>query len=559
MSETVFTPSKLIIDNPLDLLSYEVVEPDLLSNLPGVPYYHYQISGLYNALVAYYYPNLENRPYQVENAAVVCSRRHHILTHALGSGKTNTALLALIGLYGKAPVGRAGRFHIVVPNLLSAQRWVEELERFNEFEDTILNYSVIKTEKDLLNCRAQILIYNQDFPKRRAKSLKGKRNFMSRLLGRRFRPSYMVIDEAHNLQAGSSRSEHLHYVCSRAKRRVALTGTLTELPHVFQLCRLIYGRYFPYRDLGSFTKRYSTKTRLQTNYIGQVGDNAPERYIRKLDPLKAPEYYELMRRYVHRVRIDDPNVANCITIPKNEVHLVGVPPTAEQMEIHSAYIEAHRNALKLASSRQNAEALKLIVPLIQVANCPVNGSHKLSKLVELVQASKGKVIVFCSYVLSARIATAALRSALGDAAVIRLYAQDPEATPPMLSPEDRVEIVSRFQYDPTVKVGVFSINLTAESIDLTAASDAIYYCIPWSSIKIQQSLSRAVRPGNKNDVVNTHYIYTNGLIDQHQVMLATEKIKSSKLLMDYDLGNDVTEQRLEDLSPAQAIRKLLGG
>ncbi len=556
---TPLSAARLIIDNPVDLLTYEVVEENLLSDLEVTKHYQQKIAKFYSSLINHFHPQLEYRPYQVDNAAVVCSRQRHILTHALGSGKTNTALLALVALYGVDPQGRPGRFHIVVPNLLSAQRWIEELERFNDLEPVCLSYAVIKTEKDLINCRAPIIIYNHDFPKRSCRTIKGKRNFMSRLLGRRYRPAYMVIDEAHNLQSGSARTDHLHYVCSRAKRRVALTGTLTELPHVFQLCQLIYGRYFPYNDLASFTRRYSTKSKLQTNYTGQVGENAPERYIQKLDPLKAPEYYELMRRYVHRVRIDDPNVASCITIPKNEVKLVSVLPTEEQMEIHSAYVQAHQNALKLESARENAAALRLIGPLIQVANCPVNGSNKLTKVTELVANAKGKVIVFCSYVLSARLVTATLRQALGDDKVLRLYAQDSEVLPRILSQEDRVELISRFQYDPNIKAGVFSINLTAESIDLTAASDVIYYCMPWSSIKIQQSLSRAVRPGNKNPMVNTHYVYTSGLIDQHQVMLATEKIKSSRLLMDYDLGDDVTEAALQDLSPAQAIRRLLAG
>lgn len=556
---TPFLTTRLIIDNPIDLLNYDVVEENLLSDTSTTKHYYNKIAKVYNDLINHFHPNLENRPYQIENAAVVCSRQRHILTHALGSGKTNTALLALIAIYGTQPEARPAKYHIVVPNLLSAQRWIEELERFNSLSYVSLPYTVIQSAKDLINCSTPIIIYNHDLPKRRFRTANNKSKHFSRLLGKRYRPAYMVIDEAHNLQAGSARTNHLQYVCGKAKRRVALTGTLTELPHVFQLCKLIYGRYFPYTDLVSFTRRYSTKTKLHTNYTGQVGDNAPERYIQKLDPLKAPEYYELMRRYVHRVRIDDPNVANCITIPKNEVKLVGVEPTEEQMEIHSAYIKAHQNALKLESNKESAAALRLIGPLIQVANCPVNNSNKLDKVIELTLNAKGKVIIFCSYVLSARIITAALRQSIGEDKVLRLYAQDPGVEPPLLSQEDRVDLVSRFQYDESIKAGVFSINLTAESIDLTAASDVIYYCMPWSSIKIQQSLSRAVRPGNKNLVVNTHYVYTSGLIDQHQVMLATEKIKSSRLLMDYDLGDDVTVTSLQDLSPAQAIRRLLAG
>lgn len=547
---------QLIINDPLDLVGYGVVERNLLTELESHRLYQQKIGQFYRALVAKH--NLEYRQYQIDNAATICTRNRHILTHALGSGKTFVSLLAAVGVYSHDHNRRPGTIHITVPNLLSAQRWIEELDRINSVDkfSVRFNYAVIKTEADLYKTDACVFIYNHDFPKRR---VKGSNKTLSKILGRRFRPSYIVIDEAHNLQSNSDRSNCLEYVTKRAKRRVALTGTLSELPHIHHLSNLIYGAYFPYRNLSSFSKRFSTKSRLQTNYLGKVGENAPERYLQKLDRLKAPEYYELMRRYIHRVRIDDPNVINCVTIPINNVHIHAVEPTLEQLEEHEAYIKIYKNNLKLAAQKKSAESLRLIGPLISVANNPLEKSNKLSKLVELVTNSPGKVIVFCSYITSSRLATEVLKEVFGDTAVIRLYSQDLAVKPEKLTFEQRVDLVNQFQYNPAVKVGVFSINLTAESIDLTAASDVIYYCLPWSSIKIQQSLSRAVRPGNRHKEVNTHYLLTKGLIDEHQVVLATEKIKGSKLLMDYELGQDVTEQDLQDLSPAQAIRKLLAG
>jgi hypothetical protein len=46
------------------------------------------------------------------------------------------------------------------------------------------------------------------------------------------------------------------------------------------------------------------------------------------------------------------------------------------------------------------------------------------------------------------------------------------------------------------------------------------------------------------------------MIDEHQVALAIEKIKASRLLLDYELDANVEEV---DLSPAEALRQLLAG
>jgi ERCC4-related helicase len=263
-----------------------------------------------------------------------------------------------------------------------------------------------------------------------------------------------------------------------------------------------------------------------------------------------------MRRYIYRVRIDDPQVKNCITVPKSIIQMHSVEPTPEQHQQHLEYITEYQNALNLATYQNDAKALSLIIPLIQIANQPANGSvsNKLIKLGELVEQSKSKVVIFCHYVTSARIVTRFLESILGEERVTRLYATDPLETPTSLTQEMQVERRSNFQYNPSIKAGVFSINLASQSIDLTSASDVIYYCCGWSAIQMQQSLKRAVRPGNPNAVVNSHYLYTKGLIDTHQVSLAIEKIKGSRLLMDFDL-EDVTGS--DDLSPAEAVRRLL--
>jgi SNF2 family DNA or RNA helicase len=148
---------------------------------------------------------------------------------------------------------------------------------------------------------------------------------------------------------------------------------------------------------------------------------------------------------------------------------------------------------------------------------------------------------------------------LGKKAVVRIYAQDPQANPKVLSKDAAIQLINRYQYDSSVKVGIFSCNLASQSIDLTASSDVIQYCLSWSSKKLQQSITRAVRPGNRLPFVTIHYLYHEGLIDEHQVHLATKKIEASKMIMDYDLGFGNSNPFTDDLSPSEIAKRLLSG
>lgn len=545
-----------IFTDPQDLESYQVIEQDLLNQQQAFAMYQGRIGTLYSRLIDSN-RQLEYRQYQIDDAALLCCRRHHVLTHGLGLGKTNITVLALYALYYPTTGRRPGSIQIAVPNLLSANRWTEDLDRINDLLDEPLVYEVIKSDRQLRKSTAPIFIYSHDLPKNKCRAGSSPTANLGRWLRKHRKPSCFVIDEVHGCQANSTRTKQLSILAGTAKRRIALSGTLTELKHVQTVCsQIIYKRYFPYGDPGTFTKNFSLKQKLNTNYTGRLTHNAPERFLRQLDTRKAPEYYNLMRRFIYRVRIDDPKVKECITVPESIIQMHAVEPTLEQQAEHTEYINSYQSQLNLASHQGDARALRLIVPLIKIANHPPANkpSNKLIKLGELVKGSPGKVVVFCHYVASARLVTQYLRSLLSEYEVVRLYATDPEEVPTTLNQELQVQRRTEFQYDPLVKVGVFSINLASQSIDLTAASDVIYYCCGWSAIQMQQSLKRAVRPGNPNKVVNSHYVYTRGLIDTHQVALAVEKIKGSRLLMDFDL-EDLTGN--EDLSPAEAVRRML--
>lgn len=502
-------------------------------------------------------PIADVRAYQYQYAAVLCCRRYNMMGWQQRVGKTLSCLLVLYGLYkGSLSSLRAKSIHIAVPSILASMSWVTELKRMPCFTDS---FTVVTSDKELAKAVTPIIIYSYDFPKGK---VRGKTCQRSKVLAK-LRPNMLIVDEIHGLKAKSQRTHHMTIVRNSSRRVLGLTGTPSEgtLTEIHTLMNFIYKSRWAYRKPEHFVNQFGTKEKLTANYLygSQHQQGAPEKFLQQLDVNKMPEYYRLMQCFMHRVNISDPEVESCITVPDTEALMHTVTPTAAQLRDQQTYIVEHRVQLERAANakgvRQQAEALQLINPLINLANQWVenNTSPKLQSVLDIVDKAEGKVVIFCQRVKSAWLVTEALRQHLGADKVTRVYAKDEAEEIAELSQEQRIERVTAFQYDKNVKAGVFSINLASEAIELNQASDVIFYCLPWSSIRIRQAISRPVGPGNPYELVKLHYLYHKGFIDEYQVMLAVSKIKTSRALADYDI--EVTEGA--DLSPTDAIRKLL--
>jgi hypothetical protein len=139
---------------------------------------------------------------------------------------------------------------------------------------------------------------------------------------------------------------------------------------------------------------------------------------------------------------------------------------------------------------------------------------------------------------------------------VRLYATDSEVTPKVLSPSAREDVISRFLFDDDVKVAVLSINLAGESIDLNNAKQVIFYDLPWQSIRVQQAVYRAVRPGSPHAYVDVAFLTNSSMIDSHMFELFENKLMASKLLLEYDPSNAILDE-LAIINPNELINKTL--
>lgn len=513
-----------------------------------------------------YYKNLlskytlEDRPYQAEYAALYASRRKNICALSLGLGKTFIAGLTIKCLYQDRFVRgyySPGQVQVAAPSDLSIRsRWIVELQRL-----TLGGYiEYIQSEKQLLESKAPIWLYSHDFLKRKSKlkELKHKdsRNTIDRVLKRYHRiPSFLVVDEGHQLKEGTKRTNSFKYLMGKARRVLLISGTVSDgkLDLIHHLSNLVYGKYWPYSKTKEFRDKFSKKNKLKGNYLyGNSEEEESKKELYTLKPSLTPEFAKLLQRFIHRASYNDPNIHPYVKVPKRLDKLELVKPSDEHKKHYNSVIEYNRDAIDRAKEygklapHNVAKALRLLNPVLTASNTPPDNivNNKLNKLVKLVNdycSLNKKTAVFCSSVAAANLVTNSLLD--NSINTIRVYSKDPNYSPSVQTLAERNKSLDEFMFNDEVLAGVFSINLASESIDLTTAEQLIFYDYTWSSIKIQQSLFRVIRPGSIAESVDIVYLANKGFIDEYQYKLLLNKIINSQTLIDFD----VESLKVEDL------------
>lgn len=524
-----------------ELEDFNVIENNLLNqNNNDFDFWFKKIDTIYKKTVES--SKFEYRKYQVEYAAIACLRRKNILAHSQGAGKTATAGLTIAALYLDIKHTRS-RVHILVPNILAASRWLEDLNYIPSLVGLCSFISSISDFQIALDTNVPILIYTYDFLKK-----KYKEKNVAKYISKYERPSMVVIDELHNLSNPKiDRTKRVKILIRKVKRVLGLTGTISDgrLEQISAVCNLVYRSYWEYTDK-QFVLQFARKRKIDTNYLtGASGET--NRYLNELEPNKVSTYYNYIRKYLHRVTLDDPDVKSSISLPQQFTHVIELQLDPFIQSQYDSYINTYKQQLILLSSSQKSnntrfQALQLLSPLIKLVNSPKEGytSNKIKSVKEHIYKYK-KVAIFTHRIESARY----LEEQLKEYKTVRLYSSDETKTPKVMPMSARYEVVRQFQQDKNVRVGIFSVGLASESIDLTAGDAVIFYCLPWQSIKILQSITRVVRPGNLNPNIDVLYFCYQNAIDKHQVNLLLQKINKTKMLLDYD-GIEVIEDINDD-------------
>lgn len=545
---------------------YTVDERDLLSGHPSYPEWLRRVEAVFQRMQAEH-PQVERRPYQIENAAMYCLRRRNLMGHAQGSGKTTTTALMIAALYPRLEEARPGLVLVVAPSALSAStRWLPDLERVPALQGQVA--LITRETKHLPD--APIWVVTCDFPRNRSRYLKHReqphRRTMARRLGKKHAPALLVLDEVHLFQGKTLRTQAIRYLCQRSRRILGLSGTLSDgrLDLIHTTASLLYGQRWPFTQR-EFLDRYANKQAVQSRYLQTEEEELKPspRYLQHLSLYKLGEYHALSRRYIHRLTLNDPSVASCVRRPEQSMKVHVAQPSQEHSELYRSVVQEHLEQLRTLAALPHAGTpgrFPLIWELFAVANHPWSKGlqEPPAKAMDLLELLKDcpKTVVFTNSVPAARWLHHFLRSHMSPEQVIRLYAEDNQETPPRLNDDQREQALSRYCFDPEVRAGIFSLRLASLSIDMLTTEQVVFWDLPWQALPVQQAITRVVRPGNPISNVPIHMLTTDGMLDWHAFSLLSQRILNARLLLDYDLES-LHDLEIGELDAGDLARRIL--
>jgi len=613
MTHRIFTDPESLEAEGFKLAPVSTLETDPL-------YQQWQRKLLKLYLTDPYLQNRPPRPYQAKYAALFAIRAQNFPIWDMGVGKSFLACLLIRLLYGdalkrgikdkkdqdpaKAGFLRPGAIQIVAPRHTLRLTWLDkELKMAGLYEYA----EIIDSEEAIRHSRAPIWLYSYDLlsrqtvdgrkmaafnreetdpDKKRGIRKKGQNKYflgrtISRLIARVHPPKLLIADEIHRLRAGTERTRCFEQVKKTAKRRVGMTGTPMDgwVEHIATILKAIYGtstKPFPYTE-ETFTKRFTrVKTVNQDWATGSETSSSKERQVPGVNPAQLPEFYRATRHLMHRLMIRDPEVDGQVQFPPVNLHVMNIPmdpghadyynlirkeqegaiqATLEQIE--RGEISVWKGKKTVLGQIQNLRAASSFPWAVEFVE-PFHGSTaKTQAVIDICTQARNdgrKVIVFTSFIRTGYHLTQALTKA--GIGTIRVYAQDDQAYPRVLTPSMRDERIEQFQEADVedVTVMVANIGLISEGLTLTEASVIVNHDHSWRALVRAQGISRVVRPGGRMEGVDVYELIHQGTVDKYVWDMVWAKEGANRALIDREVDLLETDSNeLDALAMAQQM------
>ena len=310
---------------------------------------------------------------------------------------------------------------------------------------------------------------------------------------------YCIIDEGQNIKNPTSKTT-LSVKKINSKCNFALTGTpiennLIELWSIFDF--VMPGFLF-------------TKERFKVKFIQN----------KNTEELKSLITPFILRRVKEDV-LDE--------LPEKIEKKYLVDMTTKQKSIYKSYVKEIKEKLK--SSKGNINMLTFITKLREVCLDPSlimddynGGSGKINALMELldnyIEGNK-KILVFSQF-------TSALKNIeknLEENGISYIYLDG------SIGSKERVELVKKFNEEPSINVFLISLKAGGVGLNLTSASVVIHFDPWWNPAIENQATDRAHRFGQKN-VVEVVKLISKDTIEEKILLLQEDKKELIESLMD---------------------------
>ncbi|XP_026872429.2 DNA annealing helicase and endonuclease ZRANB3 isoform X1 [Electrophorus electricus] len=306
----------------------------------------------------------------------------------------------------------------------------------------------------------------------------------------------IIVDESHYLKSrNAARTKILVPVIQKAKRAILLTGTpaLGRPEELFMQIDALYPRRFgTWSDYAKtycnahykfFGSRRQWDCRGASN-LDELHQRLSEIMIRRL---KEEVLTQLPAKIRQRIPFDLPKEA--------------AKEASASLEKWESLMQSLNSSGEWKSEIPFTEVMGLITQMYKQTAVAKAGAVK-DYIKMLLESEQLKFLVFAHHLNMLQACTEAVIEA--KAGYIRIDGSVPSA--------ERIQLVHRFQTDPTIRVAILSIQAAGQGLTLTAASHVVFAELYWNPGHIKQAEDRAHRIGQTSSV-HVHYLVAKGTFD----------------------------------------------
>jgi len=434
----------------------------------------------------------------------------------MGTGKTKVSIDNAAYLYQKNKVNLCV---VIAPNSVY-QNWEEEINAHSPSLTKVFKYKIdkeFKFEEGKLN---YILMNVEAF------SHKSGVVFLEKILKHFGLHTIMIIDESTTIKNRTAkRTKSLFKLGKMTKYRRILTGSpVTKSPlDLFAQFEFLKSGMLGTDNFYVFRAKYCVMHDIPSPSGKRI--SIPNYYI-NLDELEG-----LIKENSFRVLKKD-----CLDLKPKVYTKRSVVMKKEQAEVYAQLVEFARAVIHnddVSFNNKLTELLKLH-ELTDGFYTSDDGqkkdlpSAKLEELLNILEETDGKIIIWANYVRSIEKIILTLQKKFGTNSVVSIYGKIPT--------KDRPAIIDRFQNDNAVKFFVGNPQTAGYGLNLTSANTVIYYSNSFNLEERQQSEDRAHRAGQKGSVLYIDLI-VKGTIDE----LILKSLKNKIQISAKTLGEEIDD------------------
>ncbi len=355
-----------------------------------------------------------------------------------------------------------------------------------------------------------------------SKGLDFAQRFLNIFLGK----ALIGIDESTTIKTPTAiRTKNILKIGNLAKYRRILTGSpVTKSPlDLFSQCMFLDPYHLGYDSYYVFRNRYSE---IENKWFGGRRVEVVTGYRH------LPELTEKLDKFSYRVLKED-----CLDLPPKVFTKRIVELTDEQKKV---YRQLKEMALAILDDGKMMSTVNVITQLMRLHQVTCGHfkaddgtvthlkNNRVNTLMELLEETEGKVIIWANYVEDIKNITNSLKKAYGEASTVEYYGAVDSTL--------RQDNIAQFQQknSPT-RYFVGNAQTGGYGITLTAANTVIYYSNSYDLEKRLQSEDRAHRIGQTGSVTYVDLI-AEDTIDERIVKALRSKINIANEIMGEDIN-----------------------